>query len=110
MRPFSSMGNHGARFDYARQITAHLGYLLVKQGDAVGLHACGEHVSLDLPARQAPSHLHTLFDQMEQVEAKGESTLTTISILQLIELVGDLGTDEFLFQLLECYPVGPLID
>jgi uncharacterized protein (DUF58 family) len=68
-------GQHGSRFDYARQLAAHLGYLLVKQGDAVGLHCCGEHVHLDLPARQAPSHLHLLFDQMEQVEAKGESTL-----------------------------------
>jgi len=66
---------NGSRFDYARRLACHLAYMLVQQGDAVGLHCCGEHENLDLPARQAPSHLHTLFDLVEQVEPKGESTL-----------------------------------
>lgn len=73
-----SMGfdsGEGSRFDYARNIAAHMGYLLVQQGDAVGLHSCGESGSVDLPARQAPSHLHTLYDLMESLEPKGESTL-----------------------------------
>ncbi len=73
-----SMGfdsGHGSRFDYARRISSHLAYLLSQQGDAVGLHCCGEGVSLDLPARQAPSHLQTLFDQVEGVSPRGESTL-----------------------------------
>lgn len=65
----------GSRFDYARNLASHLGYLLVQQGDAVGLHACAEHTNVDLPARQAPSHLHTYFDLVEGLEAKGESTL-----------------------------------
>ncbi|MDA3874268.1 MAG: DUF58 domain-containing protein [Kiritimatiellae bacterium] len=65
----------GSRFEFARSIAAHLAYLLVQQGDAVGLHCCGEETQVDLPARQAPSHLHTYFDLMEGVEPAGESTL-----------------------------------
>jgi len=65
----------GSRFDYARNLAAHLAYLLVQQGDAVGLHCCAEHVNVDLPARQAPSHLHTFFDLLEGVKPKGESNL-----------------------------------
>ena len=66
---------HGARFDFAKNLAAHLAYLLVQQGDAVGLHCCGEDVSLDLPARQAPTHLQNIFDQIAEAKAHGESTL-----------------------------------
>lgn len=65
----------GSRFDYARRLAAHLAYLMVQQGDAVGLHCCAEEVKVDLPARQAPSHLHTFFDLLEGVRPEGESTL-----------------------------------
>ncbi len=65
----------GSRFDYARNIAAHLAYMLVQQGDAVGLHCCNDEQEIDLPARQAPSHLHTYFDLLEGIEARGESTL-----------------------------------
>jgi uncharacterized protein (DUF58 family) len=67
----------GSRFDYARRLASHLAYLLVQQGDAVGLHCCGEHENLDLPARQAPSHLHTFFDLIEGIKPRGESTLVS---------------------------------
>lgn len=66
---------HGSRFDYARSLAAHLAYMLVKQGDAVGLHLCGQHVQTDLPARQAPSHLQNVFHELESVQPRGESTL-----------------------------------
>ncbi len=65
----------GTRFDYARYIACHLAYMLVQQGDAVGLHACNAGMQVDLPARQAPSHLHTYFDLLEGMKAEGESTL-----------------------------------
>ena len=76
----------GSRFDYARKIAAHLGYLLVQQGDAVGLHCSRVKDSVDLPARQAPSHLHTLFDQMEAVKPQGESGLVA-SLHELAERI-----------------------
>lgn len=65
----------GTRFDFARNVASHLAYTLVKQGDAVGLHCCSERETVDLPARQAPSHLHTYFDLLEGMKAEGESTL-----------------------------------
>lgn len=65
----------GTRFDYARYIACHLAYMLVQQGDAVGLHGCNAEMQVDLPARQAPSHLHTYFDLLEGMKAEGESTL-----------------------------------
>lgn len=67
---------HGPRIDFAKTLAAHLAYLLVQQGDAVGLHCCGQHLSFDLPARQAPSHLQNIFDQLEELKPHGESTLT----------------------------------
>lgn len=67
----------GTRFDFARNIAAHLAYMLVQQGDAVGLHCSSEEHTIDLPARQAPSHLHTYFDLLESIQAEGESTLVT---------------------------------
>jgi len=66
---------HGPRFQFARTLAAHLAYMLVQQGDAVGLHCCGEHESFDLPARQAPSHLQNVFNQLEALAPRGESTL-----------------------------------
>lgn len=65
----------GTRFDFARNIASHLAYMLIQQGDAVGLHACNAEKQIDLPARQAPSHLHTYFDLIEGMKAEGESTL-----------------------------------
>jgi uncharacterized protein (DUF58 family) len=65
----------GSRFDFARNIASHLAYLMVQQGDAVGMHACAEHINIDLPAKQAPSHLHNFFDLVEGIEPSGESTL-----------------------------------
>jgi uncharacterized protein (DUF58 family) len=65
----------GTRFDLARKLAAHLGYLLVRQGDAVGLHCCSADNAVDLPARQAPRHLQAVYDLLEQAEPKGESTL-----------------------------------
>lgn len=64
-----------SRFDYARSMACHLAYTLVQQGDAVGLHACNRLTHVDLPARQAPSHLHTYFDLVEGMKAEGESSL-----------------------------------
>lgn len=66
---------HGTRIDYARAMAAHLAYMLVQQGDAVGLHCCGQHDNTDLPARQAPTHLQNIFSQLENLSPRGESTL-----------------------------------
>ncbi len=76
----------GPRFDYARSLAAHLAYMLVKQGDAVGLSLCGKDTDTDLPARQAPSHLQNIFHELEAARPRGESTLIP-ALHQLAERV-----------------------
>ena len=66
---------HGIRFDYARSLAAHLAYMLVKQGDAVGLTLCTKTGQTDLPARQAPSHLQNILNELESARPGGESAL-----------------------------------
>lgn len=66
---------YGNRFKFASSLVAHLAYLLLQQGDGVGLSCCSEKVNLDIPARQTPSHLQNLFDTLLEMEPKGESTL-----------------------------------
>ena len=53
-----SFGEKGVRkFEYARKIAATLSYMLVHQGDAVGLEICDDGVVTDIPPRRNPLHL-----------------------------------------------------
>ena len=67
--------SNGHRMHYARVLAAHLAYLLIQQGDAVGLHCCSEEVSEDIPARQTPSHLQNIFRALNSCEPLGVSNL-----------------------------------
>ncbi len=74
-RSMSFAGAHGRKIDYARRLIATLAYLLVHQGDAVGLVCVGEKTLLDIPARRNPAHLQLIFKTLEGVEAAGETGL-----------------------------------
>lgn len=63
------------KFVYARKMAAALAYLSINQGDAVGLTCCSDVVTADIPPRRSPRHLQYIFDQLEQVELKGETGL-----------------------------------
>ena len=56
----ASMGFHDphgqAKLDYARRLIATLAYLLVYQGDAVGLQCFGASAVHDVPPRRNPAH------------------------------------------------------
>lgn len=71
-------GEHGSKFDYARRMICAMAHLLVRQGDAVGLHAFNDKAILELSPRRNPSHLSTLYDQVEGLEAKGPTQLVDI--------------------------------
>lgn len=74
----ASMGyhEHGAsKLDYARKLIAALAYLLVQQGDAVGLQCFGDKAVHDVPPRRNPVHLRNIFKVLGQVEPKGETAL-----------------------------------
>jgi uncharacterized protein (DUF58 family) len=66
---------HGTRLDYARRLAATLAYVLVRQGDAVGLTTFAERRHHDLAPRHTPSHLRNIFDALAEVRAAGESRI-----------------------------------
>jgi uncharacterized protein (DUF58 family) len=68
-------GNGVSKLDYARRMAATLGYMLVQQGDAVGLTCFAGETFLDIPARRNAAHLGHLFDGLTRLKPKGETAL-----------------------------------
>lgn len=68
-------GATGSKLDYARRLAATLAYLVVHHGDAAGLLCVGARDASEIPPRRNPSHLQTIFDALEVVEADGETGL-----------------------------------
>jgi len=74
----ASMGftaEHGSKLELARRMVATLAYLLVQQGDAVGLQCFGEKAVHDVPPRRNPAHLRYIFDTLGKVKPHGETAL-----------------------------------
>lgn len=75
----ASMGYAGPggapKLDYARRMAATLAYMLVHQGDAVGLTCFAEKTFLDIPARRNATHLGNIFDGLTQLKPKGKTAL-----------------------------------
>lgn len=71
-----SWESHGfSKLNYARRMAATLAYMLVQQGDAVGLTCFAEKTFLDIPARRNAAHLGNIFDGLGKLEPKGETAL-----------------------------------
>jgi uncharacterized protein (DUF58 family) len=68
-------GEHGSKFDYARKLAATLAYMLVHQGDGVGLTAFNDKVCEDIPPRRSPTHLKSIFDIMGKMTPTGKSAI-----------------------------------
>lgn len=68
-------GPNGKRIDVARRIASTLAYLLVRQGDAVGMTAARLGDTLELPPKRAPSHLQLLFEHIAGLECTGSDSL-----------------------------------
>ncbi len=66
---------HGRKFDYARRLAATLAYLLIHQGDAVGLHGFSDRVVADIPPRRAPAHLRAIFEALDRFKPAGPTEL-----------------------------------
>ena len=68
--------SHGVnKLDYARRMAATMAYMLVQQGDAVGLTCFAEKTFLDIPARRNAAHLGNIFDGLGKLKPKGETEL-----------------------------------
>jgi uncharacterized protein (DUF58 family) len=100
---------HGRKFDYARRMAATLAYLLVHQGDGVGLHCFTDKIVHDIPPRRTPSHLKNIFDTLAVVEPAGKTEVVKvihdlaerISQRALVVVFSDFFTD--VAPLLDCF-------
>jgi uncharacterized protein (DUF58 family) len=79
-------GKHGTKFEYARRLAATLAYLLIHQGDAVGLQCFSDKATKDIPPRHSPSHLRNIFDTLGEVSPSGPTELVQ-TIHELAERV-----------------------
>lgn len=92
-------GSQGiTKLDMARRIAGTLGYLASQQGDAVGLACVAGGLVRNLPPRRNAAHLRLVLDQLEQVQAQGETQLAgvlhelaeTVRQRALVVIVSDL--------------------
>ena len=71
-----SYGSKGeSKLEYARRLAATLAYMLMQQGDAVGLTCFAEKSFLDIPARRNAAHLGNIFDGLGKLKARGETSV-----------------------------------
>jgi len=71
-----AFGEKGERkFDMARRMLATLSYLLVQQGDAVGLELFDDGLLADIPPKRNPLHIKYIFDTLANAKPKGETGL-----------------------------------
>jgi uncharacterized protein (DUF58 family) len=101
------VGDHGSRLDYAKRLLATLAHLLVNQGDAAGLVCFSDGTVHDIPPRDAPSHLRTLFDTMADVQATGATGIVR-TIHDLAEKIRQRALVIVFSDLFT--PVAPLMD
>ncbi len=66
------------KLEYARKVAGSLGYLAVQQGDAVGLSCIAKGLVVNIPPKRNTAHLMTIFDILEQTQAKGETQLISV--------------------------------
>ena len=77
----ASMGFAGegpTKLDFARKLAATLAYLLVNQGDAVGMQCFSSSIDQEIPPRHNAGHLKTLFDVLADIKPEGETDLIEI--------------------------------
>jgi uncharacterized protein (DUF58 family) len=87
-----------SKIEYARKLAGSLGYLVVQQGDAVGVSCVANGIVRNLPPTRNPAHLPALFDLLEQAEPHGGTQLAatlhelaeTIRQRALVVIISDL--------------------
>ncbi len=78
--------SHPTKLEYATSVAAALGYLMVRQRDAVGLGIFDENVRAFLPPRSKKSYLKLLFKTLVDTKP-GNKTSTGISLHRIAERI-----------------------
>ncbi len=68
-------GANDSRVQMARQLIAHLAYLLVDQGDAAGLSVCSDKINIEVPPSRRAAHLNHIFDTLAKTKPAGQTGL-----------------------------------
>lgn len=63
----------GSKLDYAVKLSALLAYIVLRQGDAIGLAVFNERLKKFIPARRSSSHLQVILETLEQVKPEGKT-------------------------------------
>lgn len=67
-----------SKLEYAQRIAGTLAYLASGQGDAVGLYCVADRFRTQIPPKRSTAHLRTVLDNLENVQAKGETGLVEV--------------------------------
>src|ERR1043165_1547307 len=67
--------SHVTKLDYGRWLAGALGFMMLRQSDAVGLAICDTEVRKHLPPASTMGHLLTVLEHLEDREPGGETSL-----------------------------------
>ena len=67
-----------SKLEYAQILAASLGYLMLKQQDAVGLTLFDDEIRINLPPRSKKSHLNVILSKMQNIKAGPETTIAPV--------------------------------
>jgi len=66
------------KLEYAQILAASLGYLMLKQQDAVGLTLFDDEIRVNIPARSKRSHLNIILSKMQNIKPGPETTIAPV--------------------------------
>lgn len=99
-------GGGEPKFEYARKLAAVLAYLMISQGDSVGLVTFDTEMRACIPPRATSGHFNTILNTLAGAEARGETNLAPI----LHNLSGQLKRRGLVLIVSDCFaPVDDLI-
>ena len=67
-----------SKLEYTKLLAASLGYLMLKQQDAVGLTLFDDQIRVNIPARSKWGHLNVILSQMENISAGPETHIAPV--------------------------------
>ena len=93
--------HHMSKLEYAQTLAASIGYLMLKQQDAIGLTLFDEKIRINIPPKSKKGHLNIILSQMQNIKAGPKTQIApvlhkTAEVIKkkgLIVLISDLFDD-----------------
>jgi uncharacterized protein (DUF58 family) len=74
------------KFDFACQLAAALGYVVIKARDSVGLFVYSDKIDMQVPPRNSLNHLHNTLKRLQEIEP-ASTTRTAETLHQIAESI-----------------------